>query len=71
MIAAIVNLIIYLLVLGCLFAVADYAITNLLPDPPARILRVIVIVLLGLVAILLLFNLLGAGGGLDLPKIAN
>jgi hypothetical protein len=71
MIGAIVTLIIYLLILGCLYAVADYAIANLLPDPPARVLRVVLVVLIAIVAILLLLQLINAGTGLQLPKIVN
>ena len=71
MIAAFINLIVYLLILGLLYAIAVYAIDNLLPDPPARIVKVVLVVLIGIAAVLLLLNVIGVGTGLDLPKIAN
>jgi hypothetical protein len=71
MISAIVNLIIYIVVLGILYAVVVYAVDNLLPDPPARIIKVVCVVLLALVLVLMLINLLGGGGGLNLPKLAG
>jgi hypothetical protein len=71
MIAAIVNLIIYIVILGILYAVVVYAVDNLLPDPPARIIKVVCVILLALVFVLMLVNLLGGGGGLNLPKLVN
>jgi hypothetical protein len=69
MIAAIVTLIVYLLILGLLYAVAIYAIDNLLPDPPARIIKVVLVVLIGIVAILLLLQLIGGVSDINLPKL--
>jgi len=71
MIAAIVNLIIYIVVLGILYAVVVYAVDNLLPDPPARIIKVVCVILLALVLVLMLINLLGGGAGLDMPKLVQ
>ena len=69
MIMALVTLIIWLLILGVIYAVAEYILTNLIPEPPQRIIRVVLIVIIALVAILLLLDLVGIGGGLNLPKI--
>jgi len=71
MIAAIVNLIIYIVDLGILYAVVVYAVDNLLPDPPARIIKVVCVILLALVLVLMLINLLGGGAGLDMPKLVQ
>jgi len=71
MIAAIVNLIIYIVVLGILYAVVVYAVDNLLPDPPARIIKVVCVILLALVLVLMLINLLGGGAGLDMPQLVQ
>jgi len=71
MIAAIVNLIIYIVVLGILYAVVVYAVDNLLPDPPARIIKVVCVILLALVLVLMLINLLGGGAGLDMPELVQ
>jgi uncharacterized membrane protein len=69
MLNAIANLIIWLLVLGILYALAEYVISNLIPEPPAKIVRVAMVVLIALAVILLLLDLVGVGGGLDLPKV--
>ena len=69
MLGALVNLIIYMLVLGIIYAIGEYVITNLIPDPPARIIRVVLVVLIALAAIILLLDLIGVGGGIDLPKV--
>lgn len=71
MIAAIINLIVWIVVLGLLYAVVVYAVDNLLPDPPARIVKVVVVVLLALALILMLLNMLGVGGGLNMPKLVQ
>lgn len=63
MIGGLINLIIYLLVLGILYWIAEYVIREFIPDPPARIIRVVLLVVLALAAILLLLDLIGAGGG--------
>lgn len=68
MINALVNLIIYLLVLGIIYAIGDYVIRNLIPEPPARIVHVVLVVLIALAAIILLLGLIG-GTGVDLPQI--
>lgn len=69
MIGAIINLIVWVLILGLLYAVAVYAIDNLMPDPPARIAKVVLVVLVALAVILLLLNLVGVGTGINLPKL--
>jgi len=71
MIAAIINLIIWVVILGLLYAVVVYAVDNLLPDPPARIVKVVVVVLLALALILILIDMLGVGGGLNMPKLVQ
>ena len=71
MIAAIINLIIWVVILGLLYAVVVYAVDNLLPDPPARIVKVVCVILLALALILILINMLGGGAGLDMPKLVQ
>jgi hypothetical protein len=72
MIAALINLIVYLLVVGLLYWLVIYVIDTIpIPDPPARIIKIALMVLMVLVVILLLLQLLGAGAGLNLPKIAG
>jgi len=71
MIPAIINLIIWLVILGVLYAIAVYAIDNLLPNPPARVIKVVLVVVLGLVAVLLLLDLVGMGGNLNMPRMVE
>jgi hypothetical protein len=69
MIISLVNLIIYLLVLGILYAIAVYVVDNFIPEPPARIIKVVIVVVIALVAVMLLLNLVGVNTGMDLPKL--
>ena len=72
MVAALINLIIYLLVLGLLYWLVLYVIDTIpIPDPPARIIKIALMVLMVLVIIMLLLQLIGAGGDLRLPKLAQ
>ena len=71
MIPALVNLIIYLMALGILYAILVYVADNLLPNPPANIVKVVGVVIIGLVAVLLLLNLAGVNTGLDLPRVTS
>jgi hypothetical protein len=69
MVMMLVNLIIWLLVIGILYAVAIYVVDNLIPDPPARIVKVVLIVIIAIIVVLLLLNLIGVGTGVSLPKL--
>ena len=68
MIGALVNLIIWLLILGILYAIVVYVVDNLIPDPPGRYIKVAAVVVIALAAVLLLIDLVG-GGGVGFPKI--
>ena len=70
MIGALVTLIVYLLVLGVLWYLIEYIINTLpIPDPPARMVRIAVVVLFCLIIIVLLLSLIGVSTGIDLPRI--
>lgn len=72
MIAGLINLIVWLLVLGILVAVVYYVVDAIpLPAPINRIVKVVCVVLVALVVIMLLLNLIGVGGGIDVPKITS
>ena len=71
MIGGLVNLIIYLLVLGILYAIAVYVVDNFIPEPPKRIVKVVLVVVIALVAVMLLLNLVGIDTGMDLPKVST
>jgi len=69
MIPALINLIIYLLVVGLLYWLVVYVIDAIpIPDPPNRIIKIALMVLLVLIIVLLLLQLLGIAGG-GLPKL--
>jgi uncharacterized membrane protein len=70
MIGLFINLIIWLVVIGILYAVADYVISNLIPEPPQRIAKVVLIVIVAIVVVLLLLQLVGVDTGVgQMPKL--
>jgi len=70
MISALITLIVYLLVLGVIWYLLGYVISNLpVPDPPARIIRILVVVLFCIIIIVLLLNFVGLSTGISLPKL--
>ena len=69
MISLIINLIIRLVVIGILYAVATYVIDNLIPEPPQRIAKVVLIVIVAIAVVLLLLQLLGVDSGMNMPKL--
>ena len=69
MISLIINLIIWLVVIGILYAVATYVIDNLIPEPPQRIAKVVLIVIVAIAVVLLLLQLLGVDSGMNMPKL--
>jgi hypothetical protein len=70
MIVALINLIVYLLILGLLYWLVLYVVDAIpIPDPPARIIKIALMVLMVLVIIVLLLQMLGMGGDLHLPKL--
>lgn len=72
MVAALINLIVYLLVIGILVALVYWVLDAIsIPEPINRIVKIVVVVLVALVVILLLLQLIGAGGDLRLPRIAE
>jgi FtsH-binding integral membrane protein len=67
---ALLTLIIYLAVVGLLYWLIVYVIDAIpIPDPPARIIKIIAMVILVLIIISLLLNLLGLSTGLDMPRL--
>jgi len=72
MIAGLINLIVYLLIIGVLYALVVYVLSAIpVPEPIARIVKVVLVVILALIVIMLLFDLLGGGTGFNLPRVAN
>jgi hypothetical protein len=60
MIAALINLIIILLVVGILYWLLIWVIQSVpIPDPPARLIRIALTVLMVIIVVLLLLNLIG------------
>ena len=73
MIPALINLIVWLLIVGILYALVVWVIDSIpIPQPANRMIKIVLVVLIALVIILLLLDLVGmGGGGIDLPKIAT
>lgn len=70
MIGALFTLLIYIVVLGILWYAIDYALTNIpIPDPPARFIRILVVVIFCIILVGVLLNLVGVSPGIDLPKL--
>lgn len=70
MISALITLIVYLIIIGLIYWLVLYVIDTIpIPDPPARIIKIALMVLLVLVIIMLILNLFGAVSGVDMPKI--
>lgn len=71
MISALITLNIYLMVLGLLYWLVIYVIDTIpIPDPPARIIKICLMVLMVLIIIVLLLNILGGSTSLNIPKIS-
>jgi hypothetical protein len=72
MIAGLINLVIYLLILGVILALVFWVLQEIpLPQPINRIIRIVVIVIVVLVVIILLLQLVGGGADFRLPRIAQ
>jgi hypothetical protein len=68
MIGALINLIIYLVILGILYWLLIYVVDNFIPEPPARIIKVVGVVVIAIVAVMLLLQLVGVDMG-GIPRI--
>jgi len=72
MIPALINLIVWLLVVGILYWLVIYIIDTVpIPDPPARIIKLVLLVVLAIVVILMLLDLIGVQTGMEMPKVAG
>ena len=70
MISALITLLVYLIILGMLWWLADYIISAVpIPDPPARLIRIVLMVIFCLIIIGLLLSLIGVSTGIDLPRL--
>ena len=72
MINLLVNLIVWLLVVGILWYILVYALDAIpVPDPPNRLIKVVITVVMCLVILLAVLNLIGVSTGVDLPKLGT
>jgi hypothetical protein len=70
MITALFTLIIYLLVFGVIWWAVDYLIASLpIPDPPARFIRIAMVILFALLLVTLLLGIAGVNTGVNLPRL--
>ena len=69
MISMLITILVYVIILAVLWYAFEYAITNLpITDPPARYIRILVVVIFCLIIVSLLLSLIGVGG-FDLPRL--
>lgn len=72
MIPALVNLIVWLLIVGILLALVYWVLDAIpIPEPLNRIAKVVVVVVAALVLILLLLQLVDISTGVDVPKLSG
>ena len=72
MISALINLIVWLLVLGILWWVVIYVLDAVpIPDPPNRIIKIVLTVVICLVAVLVILDVFGLAPGLNMPVIRS
>ena len=73
MIAALINLIVYLLILGILIGIVMWVVDAIpLPEPINRMVKIAVVVLAAIVVIMLLLSLIGVGGtSVTFPKVVG
>jgi hypothetical protein len=71
MIGALINLIVYLLIVGILLALVYWVLDAIpIPQPINRIIKIVVVVIAVLVLVLVLLQLVGTGGNLTLPRVS-
>ncbi len=73
MIQGLIQLVVWLLVIGILVALVYWVLDAIpIPEPINRIVKIVLVVLVALVVILLLLQLIGVGGtGINLPKLSG
>jgi glucan phosphoethanolaminetransferase (alkaline phosphatase superfamily) len=70
MIPALINLIVWLLIVGILVALVYWVLDAIpIPDPLNRIAKVVLMVLVVLVVVLMLLNLIGVSTGVQMPRL--
>jgi hypothetical protein len=72
MIPALIQLIIWILVVGILYWVVIYVLDAIpIPDPANRIIKVVLAVVLLLAVLLMLLDMLGINTGVNLPRVTG
>ena len=72
MISALITLIVWLLVIGILYWIVIYVLDAIpIPDPPNRIIKIVLAVVLALVVLMALLDLLGVHTGVGLPRLGT
>ncbi len=72
MISALISLIVWLLVVGILYWIVIYVLDAVpIPDPPNRIIKIVLAVVLALVVLLAVLDLLGVHSGVNFPRIGG
>ena len=72
MIPALIQLIVWLLIVGILLALVYWVLDAIpIPEPLNRIVKIVLVVLAVLVVVLLLLDLIGISTGLDVPRLTT
>jgi hypothetical protein len=71
MIGALINLIVWLLIIGVLWYLVIYVLDAIpVPDPPNRIIKIVITVVFCLVLLVVVLNVFGIStGGFNIPKL--
>ena len=72
MISALITLIVWLLVVGILYWIVVYVLDAIpIPDPPNRIIKIVLAVVLALAVLLMLLDLPGVHSGVTFPRLGT
>ena len=72
MISALITLIVWLLVVGILYWIVVYVLDAIpIPDPPNRIIKIVLAVVLALAVLLMLLDLMGVHSGVTFPRLGT
>lgn len=70
MIASVITLVIYIIIIGLIFYVLWWALSQVpLPEPFGTVVRVLLVLVAVLICVYLLLGLVPSGGGLHLPAL--
>ena len=70
MIMAVFTLLLYAVAFGIIWWAVEYTIASLpVPDPPARFIKIALVIIFALVLVTLVLGLAGVNTGINLPRL--